>query len=59
MDKEAFIEYMNRCEGGEVYVKIDNVLYEPAVEEVEEQFDGFDTVYPACVSITARKEEQQ
>ncbi len=57
MDKEVFIEYLNRCEGGEVYVKIDNVLYEPAVEEVEEQFDGFDTVYPACVSITARKEE--
>ncbi len=34
MDKEVFIEYLNRCEGGEVYVKIDNVLYEPAVQVV-------------------------
>lgn len=59
MDKEVFIEYLNRCEGGEVFVKIDNVLYEPVVEEVEERFDGFCSVYPACVSVTARQENEE
>lgn len=59
MDKEVFIEYLRRCEGDEVFVKIDNVLYEPKVEKVEEQFDGFDTFYPSCVSVTARKEQEK
>lgn len=37
----------------EVFVKIDDTLYEVEVEHVPECFDGFETAYPACVALKA------
>ena len=42
----------------EVYIMDeDGVLYDIEVGYVPEQFDGFETAYPACVKLT-KKEEQ-
>ena len=42
----------------EVYIMDeDGVLYDIEVGYVPEQFDGFETAYPACIKLT-KKEEQ-
>lgn len=38
----------------EVFVKIDDTLYDVEVEHIGECFDGFETVYPACIALKAR-----
>lgn len=40
----------------EVFVKVDGTLCEFSLEYVEESFDGFDTVFPACVALVPTKE---
>lgn len=36
----------------EVFVKIDGTLYDFTLGVEPEQFDGFDTLYPASISLT-------
>lgn len=38
----------------EVYIRIDGTLYEFTCEHVDEQFDGFDTAYPACIALVPK-----
>ena len=49
------IETLYSVDEEEVYVNIDGVLYEIEIEHHEEIFDGFDSVYPGCISIKAKK----
>lgn len=49
------IETLYSVDEEEVYVNIDGVLYEIEIEHQEEIFDGFDTVYPSCISVKARR----
>lgn len=49
------IETLYSVDEEEVYVNIDGVLYEIEIEHHEETFDGFDTVYPSCISVKARR----
>ena len=40
----------------DVYIEAeDGLLDDFSVEHVEEQFDGFDTVYPSCIKLVAKK----
>lgn len=41
----------NDDEEQEVYVKIDDTLYDIDIEHVPEAFDGFDTAYPAAIAL--------
>lgn len=36
-------------------VEIDDALYEIEIGHEDEAFDGFDTVYPACLTLKAKK----
>lgn len=35
----------------EVYIKLDDTLYELRFENIPEYFDGFETVYPECLAL--------
>ncbi len=39
----------------EVYIEIDDTLYEIEIGHCEEAFDGFDTVYPACITLKPKQ----
>lgn len=39
----------------EIFIKIDGILYEFETEIIPEQFDGFETAYPASVALTIKK----
>lgn len=41
----------------DVYIEIDGTLYDFEVGLVEEVFDGFDTVYPACYKLVPKKDD--
>lgn len=54
MEKLKLINILtNDDEEEEVFIKIDDTLYEIEVEHVPEQFDGFETAYPACIALKA------
>lgn len=55
MKISELIELLYSVDEEEVYVNIDNDLYEIDIEHHEEVFDGFDTVYPACISLKGKK----
>lgn len=43
----------------EVFIKFeDGLLDEIEVEHIEEQFDGFDTVYPAAIALKVRRPKE-
>lgn len=54
MRTSDLIEILCSASEEEVYVEIDDTLYEIEVGCHEETFDGFDTVYPACLSLKAK-----
>ena len=54
MKKLEFIEIICSASEEEVLVEIDDTLYEIEVGHEEEAFDGFDTLYPACLTIKAK-----
>lgn len=64
MKTSELIEALYSCPEDEVFIKADDGLLDDIIiEHVEEQFDGFDTVTPACVAlkrkITRENEQQQ
>lgn len=56
MNKYELIDLL--CSKGEedVFIEIDNVLYEIEIGLQEEVFDGFDTVYPASLTLKPKQE---
>lgn len=50
------IEALYSCPEDEIFIKADDGLLDDfTIEHVDEQFDGFDTVQPACLALR-RKE---
>lgn len=56
MEKSQLISILEQMGEEEIFVEIDGTLYDIEIGQVEEVFDGFDTVYPACISLKAKKE---
>lgn len=44
-------EVLSCADEEEVYIDIDGTLYDISFGQVEEAFDGFDTVYPAAITL--------
>lgn len=57
MKTSELIEILCSASEEEVYVGIDDTLYEVEIGHQAEAFDGFDTVYPACLTIKAKNNE--
>lgn len=56
MKISELIEALYSCPEDEVFIKADDGLLDDIIiEHVDEQFDGFDTVQPACLALR-RKE---
>lgn len=56
MKTYELMEILSSSSEDEVYIKADDGLLDDIeIEHVEEQFDGFDTVYPAAIALKARK----
>lgn len=57
MKKYELMEMLSLSDEDEVYIKSeDGLLDEIEIERIEEQFDGFDTVYPAAIALKAKRE---
>lgn len=57
MKTSELIEILCSASEEEVYVEIDDVLYEISIGHQDEAFDGFDTVYPACITLKPKNDE--
>ena len=56
MNKYELIDLLSSSDEEDVYIEAeDGLLDDFSVEHVEEQFDGFDTVYPSCIKLVAKK----
>ena len=53
MKTSDLIEILCSASEEEVLIEIDDTLYEIEVGHEDEAFDGFDTLYPACLTIKA------
>lgn len=56
MQKSELINLLCSNDEEEVYINIDDVLYDVEIGHQDMIFDGFDTVYPACITLSAKKE---
>lgn len=54
MKKLELIGILCSASEEEVLIEIDDTLYEIEVGHQDEAFDGFDTLYPACLTIKAK-----
>ena len=54
MKTSDLIEILCSASEEEVLIEIDDTLYEIEVGHEDEAFDGFDTLYPACLTIKAK-----
>lgn len=61
MNKYELIELLYSCPEDEVFIKDEETFFyhDIAVEHVEEQFDGFDTVSPACITLVPDKQQNE
>lgn len=57
MKKSELIKILSSAEEDEVYIEINNTLYGIGIDRTEEMFDGFDTVYPASITLRPIDEE--
>lgn len=57
MNKLELIQMLSLMDEEDVYIEIDEVQYDIGIIQREETFDGFDTVYPASISLIPNKEE--
>ena len=56
MNKYELIDLLSSSDEEDVYIEAeDGLLDDFSVEHVEEQLDGFDTVYPSCIKRVAKK----
>lgn len=56
MNKLELIEQLYSSDEEEVFIEIDDTLYEIEIGHQEETFDGFDTVYPASLTLKPKQE---
>ena len=56
MTKSELINLLCSNDEEEVYIEIDDVLYDVEIGHQDMIFDGFDTAYPACITLSAKKE---
>jgi hypothetical protein len=49
MNKSELIDLLLSNDEDDVLIEVDGILYDFEIDHEEEQFDGFDTVYPACL----------
>lgn len=55
MNKYELIDLLSSSDEEEVYIQAeDGLLDDFVIEHVEEQFDGFDAVYPACIKLVVK-----
>ena len=57
MKKLELIKLLSYASEEEVFIEIDATLYEIEIGHQEEMFDGFDTVYPACLTLKPKQEQ--
>lgn len=57
MKTSELIEILCCASEEEVYVEIDDTLYEIEIGHQDEAFDGFDTVYPASITLKPQNDE--
>ena len=56
MNKYELIDLLSSSDEEDVYIEAeDGLLDDFSVEHVEDQFDGFDTVYQSCIKLVAKK----
>lgn len=58
MNKSELINLLYSNSEEELYIEKDGYLYEIEIGHQEEQFDGFDTVYPACIVLKPQEDER-
>lgn len=56
MTKYELIKLLSSADEEEVFVEIDDVLYDIEIGHQEESFDGFFTAYPATLTIKPKSD---
>lgn len=51
MKKSELIRLLSSSEEDEVYIETDEATYDIEIDHIEQQFDGFATVYPASIAL--------
>ncbi len=59
MKKSELIERLLSIDADEVYILDGDYEYDIELEEHDDMFDGFDTVYPARITLKASKAEKE
>ena len=59
MRKLELIRLLSSSDEDEVFIEVNNTLYDIEIGHVEEVFDGFDTVYPACLTLKVKDDETE
>lgn len=59
MNKYELIELLYSSDEEEVFIEIDDTLYEIEIGHQEETFDGFDTVYPASLTLKPKNNNER
>lgn len=58
MNKSELIKLLSSAEEDEVLIDVDGTLYEIEIDHVQEQFDGFYTLYHAFISLKPKETEE-
>lgn len=56
MKKSELIRLLSSFEEEEVFIEINGIQYDIEARQVEEVFDGFETFFPASISLIAKDE---
>lgn len=51
MKKSELIRLLSSSEEDEVYIETDEATYDIEIGHIEQQFDGFATLYPAFIAL--------
>lgn len=56
MKKSELIRRLSSLDEEEVFIDINGVQYEIELDQVEESFDGFESFFPASISLIPKDE---
>jgi hypothetical protein len=51
MKKSELLKILSSADEDEVLIETKDMAYDIEIGHLEEAFDGFDTVYPACITL--------
>lgn len=51
MNKSELINLLLSSDEEDIRIDVDDILYDFEIGHEEESFDGFDAVYPACLTL--------